>query len=164
MLVVVLIIGILAAIAWPQYQKVVERSRVNNALPVLRSVYEAQRMYYLMHSKYPETFEQLDINIPWNESWRYSLSGAYIKMHPDITDVRYGDNFAIAINKTGRVVLFRRDAKYNAGWGITWSHGHPGQPVCITRSDLSGANDYCQKFFNLKNKEGFDQGYTAAYF
>lgn len=47
MLVVVLIIGILAAIALPQYNKVVEKSRVSEALTILKSFRDQQAMCYL---------------------------------------------------------------------------------------------------------------------
>ena len=62
LLVVILIIGILAAVAVPQYQKAVERSRIISALPLLRSVYNAQKMYYLTNGKYATSVEQLDID------------------------------------------------------------------------------------------------------
>ena len=62
LLVVILIIGILAAVAVPQYQQAVERSRIISALPLLRSVYNAQKMYYLTNGKYATSVEQLDID------------------------------------------------------------------------------------------------------
>ena len=45
LLVVVLIIGILAAVAVPQYQKAVEKSRATQALVLVRTLAEAQRLY-----------------------------------------------------------------------------------------------------------------------
>ena len=62
LLVVVLIIGILAAVAVPQYQKAVERSRIISALPLLKAVYSAQKVYYLENGAYATSPKQLDID------------------------------------------------------------------------------------------------------
>ncbi len=62
-LVVVLIIGILAAIAVPQYQKAVQLSRVKTALPILRSIYDAKEIYYLSHGHYTGDLDELDIKV-----------------------------------------------------------------------------------------------------
>ena len=43
LLVVVLIIGILAAIALPKYERAVKRAQMAKIIPVLRSVYNAER-------------------------------------------------------------------------------------------------------------------------
>ena len=64
LLVVVLIIGILAAVAVPQYQKAVEKSRAMQGLTILRSMIEAQKLYYLANNKYATDFNDLDIDIP----------------------------------------------------------------------------------------------------
>ena len=52
LLVVVLIIGILASIALPQYQKAVLKSRVTKALIALQALDQAQRECFLATGKY----------------------------------------------------------------------------------------------------------------
>lgn len=64
LLVVVLIIGILAAVALPQYQKAVEKSEAKTVISLLHSFYRAQQTYYLANGEYATKFAQLDINIP----------------------------------------------------------------------------------------------------
>ena len=59
LLVVVLIIGILSAIALPQYQKAVEKSRATQGITMLKSVYQAAEVYYLTNGKKADKFEQL---------------------------------------------------------------------------------------------------------
>jgi len=49
---VVLIIGILAAIALPQYTKAVEKSRSSEALLVLKAMSDAANRYYLLTGGY----------------------------------------------------------------------------------------------------------------
>ena len=74
LLVVVLIIGILAAVALPQYQKAVERARASEALPLLKSVYQAAQNYQLANGEWPTKFDELAVEIPWTGTtkWRNS--------------------------------------------------------------------------------------------
>ena len=64
LLVVVLIIGILAAVALPQYQVAVVKSRVGSILNLLKTITEAQELYYLAHGEYADKLNKLDIDIP----------------------------------------------------------------------------------------------------
>jgi prepilin-type N-terminal cleavage/methylation domain-containing protein len=64
MLVVVVIIGILAAIALPQYQKAVEKALVSEAFIIQKNILQASELYILQHGKNPDTLEDLDITIP----------------------------------------------------------------------------------------------------
>jgi len=62
LLVVVLIIGILAAVAVPQYFKVVEKGRFSEATSCLGNVTSSQERYYLKNNAYTATNSQLDIS------------------------------------------------------------------------------------------------------
>ncbi len=64
LLVVVLIIGILAAVAMPQYTKAVNKSRATQALTLLKSLVEAQEVFFLANNTYTDDLSQLDIDIP----------------------------------------------------------------------------------------------------
>lgn len=60
LLVVVLIIGILAAVAIPQYQAAVDKSLVATYLPALKSIKNAQEIYYLENGEYARDPTLLD--------------------------------------------------------------------------------------------------------
>ncbi len=64
LLVVVLIIGILAAIAVPQYQKAVLKSQAVLAFQMAEKVRQAQEMYYLANGAYSNGPANLDITFP----------------------------------------------------------------------------------------------------
>lgn len=66
LLVVVLIIGILSAVALPQYQKTVYKSKILKGLPLARAIKEAQDAYFLANGKWATSFEDLDIALPTN--------------------------------------------------------------------------------------------------
>ncbi len=63
LLVGVLIIGILAAVALPQYQKAVEKGRAMQAVSIVKTIGDAQEVYYLEHGTYADTFEQLVMDV-----------------------------------------------------------------------------------------------------
>ena len=59
LLVVVLIIGILAGIALPQYQTAVDKARYANMQPLVRTLKDAAEVYYLSAGEYPADLESL---------------------------------------------------------------------------------------------------------
>ncbi len=61
LLVVVLIIGILSAVALPQYQKAVVKSRAVQLQTAGKSLKEAVEAYYLANGEYPLRWDSLDI-------------------------------------------------------------------------------------------------------
>ncbi len=79
LLVVVLIIGILTAVALPQYRVAVERARVARALPVLRALVQAKTRYYLANGEHTADMDMLDVQVSYEskeergeeDSWIY---------------------------------------------------------------------------------------------
>lgn len=59
-----LIIGILAVIAVPQYQKAVYKSRATEALTMLKTIVQAQEVYYLANGEHTADISELDIEVP----------------------------------------------------------------------------------------------------
>ncbi len=64
LLVVVLIIGILSAIALPQYQKVVDKARFVETMTAGEALLTAEKVYYLANGTYTANFDNLDIQLP----------------------------------------------------------------------------------------------------
>ncbi len=71
LLVVVLIIGILSAVALPQYQLAVNKTRLAGVLPIMQAIKQANQVYFLENGKYTNNPEELGISLPGG----YSLSG-----------------------------------------------------------------------------------------
>ncbi len=53
LLVVVLIIGILSAVALPQYQAAVAKSRLSALMPMVKNLKNSLELYYLANGSYP---------------------------------------------------------------------------------------------------------------
>lgn len=66
LLVVVLIIGILSAIALPQYATAVEKSRSSEALTLMSSLRYAADRYKLQTGMWPGSWNVLDIEMPYS--------------------------------------------------------------------------------------------------
>lgn len=62
LLVVVLIVGILASVALPQYQKVVWKSRASEMMTWMKSLGEAQDIYYLANGSWATSLADLEVD------------------------------------------------------------------------------------------------------
>ncbi len=88
LLVVVLIIGILSAVALPQYEMSVEKARFMQAVTMSKSLIDAQQIYFLANGEYCENLDDLDITLPSG-----GLKDFTVKLHetpvPHIEMLRY---------------------------------------------------------------------------
>lgn len=64
LLVVVLIIGILSAVALPQYQRAVEKARIVEAKVIMKSMIDASARYGLETTECTTNLSKLDIQLP----------------------------------------------------------------------------------------------------
>lgn len=66
LLTVVMILGILTAIALPQYRQATERANAANALINVRSLFDAAKRYYSSRSYWPTSLTGLDVTLMLN--------------------------------------------------------------------------------------------------
>lgn len=64
LLIVALIIGVLAAVALPQYQLAVVKSKTSAYLPLMKNILQMEETYYLEHGNYIYDARKLDITMP----------------------------------------------------------------------------------------------------
>ena len=64
LLVVVLIIGILSAVALPQYTRAVKKSRFMQMVVLQDGIHKAQQIYFLANNTYATELDELDITFP----------------------------------------------------------------------------------------------------
>lgn len=151
LLVVVLIIGILASVAMPQYNKAVEKSRATQALAILKSLYAAQETYYMANGSYATSFDELDLSVPWTGTTKWFTLGH---------DTRANENWSLQIYNDGMgncaIYLGRISGEYK-GTGFTIGlSGNNGQDngvlFCGERKSIGisyekEAGSYCVQIF-----------------
>lgn len=113
---VVLIIGILAAVAVAQYQKVVERSKATEAMRMLFAIAKAYEVYYLANGTFATQFDELDVDIPFSGTTQfYRLA----------TDTKSNEDWSFQIEKNSESVILyaaRISGKYKgAGFRVSFT-------------------------------------------
>ncbi len=82
LLVVVLIVGILSAVALPQYTTAVEKSRSAEALTLMDAISNAAQRHRLQKDEWPSSFAYLDVEVPKVADNDYGGKNFKVKMGP----------------------------------------------------------------------------------
>lgn len=84
LLVVILIIGILAAVALPQYRMAVAKAKYAGLMDFAKSIAYSQERYFMVHDAYTDKFNDLDVDMPQdytskaNNEYCYDWGGCHI--------------------------------------------------------------------------------------
>lgn len=151
LLVVVLIVGILAAVALPQYSTAVEKSRSTEALSLMNAVAESAKRYCFQKDLWPNSFSQLDVEIPAYSNGGNGGKNFTITIEGGSTDCTNPNN-AFTINAT------RRDLTGDNGYKLktTLKTNSNTDNIDATRScvpNVSGkkGETYCDAITNGHN-------------
>ncbi|MBO7238337.1 MAG: prepilin-type N-terminal cleavage/methylation domain-containing protein [Elusimicrobiaceae bacterium] len=169
LLVVVLIVGILVAIALAQYQKAVEKSKATQAFTMLKSVYDAAQVYYLANGIWPESFDDLDVQVPWTGNTKWNT-------YTEARDVRSNEQWSVQLINgfpTKGVEIGRISGPYaGTGFGIYYEHAYRSIPekqvVCLEKNSRGNflwedKGTYCEKIFAGTKVYGGENSYTFVY-
>jgi len=160
LLVVVLIIGMLSAVALPQYTTAVEKSRATEAMTLMNAAATAAERYRVQKDKWPEQnkFRNLDIEVPYVQA-----TGDY-----------GGKSFKLTMNKisgtTFVVVASRRleapkkyvmktilvendDGSFSSTRKCCDSSASENAEDCAVPDDATEAGKYCNAITNGKNSD-----------
>ena len=107
LLVVVLIIGILASIALPLYQKAVDKSKATEAVVQGKGLMKAQKLHFLESGSWSTDIEELAVSAP---GWTCSTSSHHCNKSGSVA----GASFEIARYSSSKVYLFCKALPSNA--------------------------------------------------
>ena len=141
LLVVVLIIGILSAVALPQYNTAVERSRATEALTQMSALRSSLERYHSQHEKWPSAnaFNKLDVDIPANSS---------------CTPAYGGKNFCLSFTSEGVITATRTRDNHSYTLRTTITPDSNGTYTSVrtcTASDENEAQDFCNAIAGSKD-------------
>ena len=71
-MIVVVIIGILAALAYPNLEKYLKRARQTEAKTNLSAIYTAQKIYFTLHQSYAEDIKKLDLSLAQGDLYTFT--------------------------------------------------------------------------------------------
>ena len=168
LLVVVLIIGILATIAIPQYRRAVEKSRGAQVLSLLHTLAQSTQEYYLVKGEYPNSWDELSVDIPWTENQKWHRYGGCM------LDTKSNGNWSAQLENCGNLAnwfalyIGRLSGSY-AGGGfayvpLTNQQNTPlNQIFCVEQTTehipfsttIHKPGDYCNKLFNATFVESY---------
>ncbi len=128
LLVVVLIIGILSAVALPQYQKAVVKSRYMQLMTAGDAIQRAEEAYYLANGVYTNDLSALDIEYPNPENFTLS---------PDV-------------RADGHAAINAISSKWNIGHIVYFDNNQPsgGRRECRVYNDDPVLHQMCQGLTN----------------
>ena len=150
LLVVVLIIGILAGIALPQYEMAVTKSRAMSMLPLMRRWYDALQEYKLQHGSYCKIGQEddcdtwpdgSDLGVNWPSDWKNSNNdedscgdsdSCYDNTNTWSCYINGGDDGSVACNyyknDTFSIIMNQAD-------GGNYCGGNQGKIICIPHAE-----------------------------
>ncbi len=148
LLVVVLIIGILASVALPQYQKAVAKARYTQMITAGKSLKDAMEVYYMANGDYPAFWSQLDITYPGcsEREGRYLL-----RCDKFIVDMFAGENKNLVFYDTYGL---ENDGK-DKDTGFLGSHTQATYTVWLDQSENPGKTSCSSRITGLCQSMGF---------
>jgi prepilin-type N-terminal cleavage/methylation domain-containing protein len=130
-LIVVLIIGILAAIALPQYQLARDKAKFSTVMDLADSISLASERYKLATGAYTNDFTTLDIDLPYTS----------ITTSKDAVFFNWGRCYFNGVSGTGGCWI---DKGFNA---IYWyKYVSNGLPKCLSKVGDDRADRVCKAF------------------
>ena len=137
-----LIIGILAAVALPQYKFAVDKARFNKLISMVKNIIKAEEVYYLSNGKYTDSWKEIDISFPG------TIKGVYLSSNEGWTLQLASSGMIIATDKyLPNIVLY---VGYSHPDNKNWTN----QYACYAKQTSEQAQNFCRRFTKRNKKSG----------
>ena len=168
LLVVVLIIGILVAVAVPQYQRTVDKARVSELFSIIKNIKVQQELFFLQNGHYANTCEELAVDLPTGGKIVDGSEILYGKAGKEYITIDKGNyNLAFRCNNI-TVGVFGHVTSENMRVGITFIFnyldpnsvdaakqiGNEGRIYCNAMDKDERSLNICKNFGKSVKKEG----------
>lgn len=147
LLVVVIIITVLAAVAVPQYKKARVKAELATVKPILRTIKNAEELFYLEHGRYTYSVAELGIDLPSGCS-ADSIRGPFqctknlvISSFLRDVDLAYHTE-AVWKEGSSEVFIYRLDFAHSSS---------PNTVACYSR-DISFGKEFCKQINTEEQK------------
>ena len=74
LMIALVIVAIVAGMAYPRYQKMVARSKQAEAKTILQAIYLGQDLYKTSNQVYSDNLDSLDVDIPNDKKYVYTVT------------------------------------------------------------------------------------------
>ena len=155
LLVVIIIIAILAAIAVPQYQKAVQKTKYARLMATLVPMAKEVERYYTEHGTYATSFDQLDIALPSSTAKTCSTNFSYA--------VQYVNDVCVELLKDPvygiRVSPYPGGGRYSNGYVYAvkttyWAMNLPKGFYCFQNLNATNRDGFCKGAIKSDNAYG----------
>ena len=165
MSVVVLIIGILAGIALPQYRVAVMKTKVASMLPLMRAWKDAYAMWKLQHGEYYEGGSQedglptaADLGVNWPSDWECDEMETTCHNDEWYCETNSGDNGDVTCSHDALSVhMYQYD---EGGSCASYAESFANKIICMPKNDSSLGEKVCKSMGRLA--EGCSSDYIIG--
>ncbi|ENS9437359.1 prepilin-type N-terminal cleavage/methylation domain-containing protein [Neisseria gonorrhoeae] len=135
LMIVIAIVGILAAVALPAYQDYTARAQVSEAILLAEGQKSAVTEYYLNHGKWPENNDSAGVASPPS-----NIKGKYVESVTVANGVVTAKMLSSGVNKEIQGKKLSLWAKREAG-SVKWFCGQPVQRTGDNDDDVTAVTD-----------------------
>ena len=139
LIVVIAIIGVLAAIGIPQYQVASKVAKIKGLDPNMRALVEARARYYQENRTFTSDMSALDVQLPYNRKIgnTYYTDWGWFEL-PSNTGDSYGGYVRYSVNNTNVTIAFQYGH-------MTRTYGKRNNGHCVANQGNSQSNKICTK-------------------
>ena len=148
LLVVVLIIGILSAVALPQYRLAVAKTSFATMQPIVTALVQAQNLYHMENGVYSLSFSDLSIDPPAGGTIKPDSSG-------DGENISYKDFYCRLHNVRTNSVSVYCSGKYGY-YRVEIGANNEHKRYCVVTTELNNADVFekmCKSLGGVKDAE-----------